>query len=87
MNFGVGVAVQIARVVASDYEGSKLHPCLEPGFHDSAVRELLHDEDGHQSAGDNKGISLFSYSRPPALLWSKPKPNIAVNIIYLLKLN
>lgn len=52
--FGVGVAVQIARVVASDSEGSKLHPCLELGFHDSAARELLHDEDGQESAGDNK---------------------------------
>ena len=45
--FGVGVAVHIAKVMSSDYERSKLHSCLEPGFHDSAARELLH-EDGHE---------------------------------------
>lgn len=43
--FGVGVAVQIAKVVSSNYERSKLRRCLEPGFHDSAARELLHNED------------------------------------------
>ena len=44
--FGIGVVVQIAQVVSSDYKGSKLHPCLEPGFHNSAAQELLYDEDG-----------------------------------------
>jgi hypothetical protein len=58
--FGVGVAVHIAKVLSSDYKGSKLYPCLELVFHNSAARKLLHDEDGHESAGDNKEISLFS---------------------------
>jgi hypothetical protein len=49
--FGVGVAVHIAKVLSSDYKGSKLYPCLEL---------IFHNEDGHESAGDNKEISLFS---------------------------
>jgi hypothetical protein len=75
--FGVGVAVQIAKVVSSDYKGSKLHPCLEVKL-DGNIDFDIPNDDQQASADDDKEVSLFSYARPPTLLWSKLGPSIAV---------
>jgi hypothetical protein len=75
--FGVGVAVHIAKVVSSDYKGSKLHPSLELKLNEGIDLDISND-DQRESAGDAREIGLFHYARPPVSLWSESVPSTAV---------
>lgn len=70
--FGVGVAVLIAKIVSTDWKGSKIHPCLEMKVGDRQDLEDNSDDEEERSDdwdGANTSTSHTSDGSPELSHW------------------